>query len=70
VNGYYLKQITDSKVDGDSVHDSKEQVLGIGPGLVYHVSANDHVFFNVYWETAAENRPEGSRLNLRYVHHF
>ena len=70
VNGYYLKQITDSKVDGNSVHDSKEQVLGIGPGLVYHVSANDHVFFNAYWETAAENRPEGSRFNLRYVHHF
>jgi hypothetical protein len=70
VNGYYLKQFTDSEVDGHRVRDSKEQVLGIGPGLVYHVSPNDHVFFNAYWESNAENRPEGSRFNLRYVHHF
>lgn len=70
LNGYYLKQITDSKLDGRSVRDSKEQVLGIGPGLVYHFSRHDHLFVNAYWETAAENRPEGTRLNLRYVHHF
>jgi hypothetical protein len=70
VNGYYLKQLNDSEVDGHRVRDSKEQVLGIGPGLVYHVSPNDHVFFNAYWESNAENRPEGSRFNLRYVHHF
>ena len=57
-------------MDGSSVDGSKEQVLGIGPGLVYHVSPHDHVFFNAYWETAAENRAEGTRWNLRYVHHF
>ena len=70
INGYYLKQITESKVDGRELSDSKEQVLGIGPGLVYHVSKHDHLFANLYWETLAENRPEGMRLNLRYVHHF
>lgn len=70
LNGYFLKQTTDSKQDGASVADSKEQVLGIGPGLVFHASRHDHVFANLYWETAAENRPEGTRFNLRYVHHF
>jgi hypothetical protein len=70
VNGYYLKQITDSKLNGDSLSNSKEQVLGIGPGLVYHFSPHNHLFLNTYWESHAENRPEGFRLNLRFVHHF
>lgn len=70
VNGYYLKQITDTKVDGDDVSGRKEQVFGIGPGMVYHFSQNDHIFFNAYFETAAENRAEGYRLNLRWTHHF
>jgi hypothetical protein len=70
INGYYLKQITESKVNGRSIRDSEEQVLGIGPGLVYHFSQHNHLFANAYWETNAENRPEGSRFNLRFVHHF
>ncbi len=70
LNGYYLKQITDMKVNGDNVSDTREQVLGLGPGLVWHISQNDHIFANVYFELAAENRPEGERYNLRWVHHF
>ena len=70
VNGYYLKQIADTEVNGNDVPNSKEKVLGIGPGAVYHFSQNDHLFFNVYFETAAENRPQGYRFNLRWTHHF
>jgi len=70
INGYFLKQTTDFEVNGHNVGDSREQVLGIGPGAVYHFSADDHLFFNAYAETAAENRPEGYRLNLRWTHHF
>jgi hypothetical protein len=70
INGYYLKQFTNAEVDGNGIADTREQVLGIGPGAVYHISQNDHVFFNAYFETQAENRPEGSRFTLRWTHHF
>ncbi|MCP3867967.1 MAG: phenol degradation protein meta [Gammaproteobacteria bacterium] len=70
INGYYLKQTTDTEINGMDVSGRREQVLGIGPGLVYHVSPHTHLFLNAYFESNAENRPEGSRLNFRFVHHF
>ena len=70
INGYYLKQITDTKVDGNKIDNSREQVLAIGPGLLWHINKNAHLFFNVYFESQAENRPEGERYNLRFVYHF
>ena len=60
---------TRTEVDGDAI-DDKEQVLGIGPGAHVSFGPNHHLFLNAYWETAAENRPEGQRFVARYVHHF
>ena len=70
INGYYLKQLENSEVNGVDVPDSKEQVLGIGPGALWSFSRDNHLFVNAYFETAAENRPEGERYNIRFVHHF
>jgi anthranilate 1,2-dioxygenase (deaminating, decarboxylating) large subunit len=70
VNGYYLKQITDTQADGHGVPGDKEQVFAIGPGALFSFSQDNHIFFNAYFEMAAENRPESTRLNLRWVHHF
>ncbi|UCF87404.1 MAG: transporter, partial [Nitrospiraceae bacterium] len=69
-NGYYLKQISDTKRNGDNVSGRKEEVFAIGPGLVYHHSQDQHFFANVFFETLAENRTEGTRFTVRYVHHF
>lgn len=70
VNGYYLKQTTDTEVNGHDVRDRKERVLGLGVGGMYSFSQNNHVFFNFYDESLVENRTEGQRFNFRYVHHF
>jgi len=70
INGYFLRQITDTTVDGVKRGDLREQVYGLGPGLVWHVGRDDHLFVNAYFEAGAENRAEGTRINLRYVHHF
>jgi hypothetical protein len=70
VNGYYLKQLTDTEQNGNRVPDRKEQVFAIGPGAIFSFSQNNHLFFNAYFEMATENRTEGTRLNLRWVHHF
>jgi hypothetical protein len=70
VNGYYLKQIDNTQMNGVDVPDTKEQVFGIGPGAVYHFSKDLHLFINAYFESMAENRPEGERVNVRLVYHF
>ena len=69
VNGYYMKQITDSKKDGVS-QDGREQVLGIGPGALYSLSGDTHLFFNAYFESNVRYRGDGSRYTFRMVHHF
>lgn len=70
INGYWLKQITDTEVDGEKVKGRKEKVWAIGPGAMYSFSPNNHVVANAYFEQDAENRPEGTRMQVRYIHHF
>lgn len=70
LNGYWLKSTTDTEVDGHEVNGRREQVLGLGVGGVYSFSQKDHIFFNYYNESKAENRTEGQRYNMRYVHSF
>jgi hypothetical protein len=63
-NSYYLKQVTDPKVNGTSLPDSPEQVGAIGPGAVWNLG-RCLLYANAYHELGAENRPEGNKLVLR-----
>ena len=69
VNGYYLKQFESSRVDGDK-RGLFEEVFAVGPGALWSFSQDTHLFFNMYFETDTEARPEGNRFYLRLVHHF
>ena len=70
INGYYLKQITDTEMDGNNILERREKVLAIGPGLLYSINPDAHFFFNMFFEDSVENRPSGTRLNVRFVYHF
>lgn len=70
LNGYVLEQISDTKVDGKTVRGRQESVYAIGPGMMYSFSRDNHLVANGYKEFDAENRPEGSRIQVRFTHHF
>lgn len=56
VNGYYFRQLTDDKVNGATLTDSREQVLGIGPGIFWQLTKTRALWLNTYTETAVRNR--------------
>ncbi|KGF80964.1 phenol degradation protein meta [Massilia sp. JS1662] len=74
INGYYFKQITDSKVNGVSVAGSREQVFGIGPGLQLSIDRNgkhDSLWINSYTESSVRNRSRNKLvMQARYAYEF
>ena len=64
--GYYLKQLTEDRIDGVKQPASKAGIFAIGPGLRYRTKGG---FFNLnsYFESGATNRPQGYRILVRYA---
>jgi hypothetical protein len=69
INGYALQQLTADKVDGHGQANSKERVFGIGPGVKWS-GKGVSLYLNSYFETGAENRPEGIKVVLRFSKAF
>ncbi len=63
VNGYVLQQLTEHRLDTNSIANSKERVVAIGPGVQLS-SGFWSAIANVDFETMARNRPEGYRVNV------
>ena len=70
LNGYWLKQITDTEVDGHTVSGRREKVWAIGPGVLYAFSKENVLSVNAYFEQQAENRTEGNKLVFNLLHKF
>ena len=70
LNGYWLKQITDTDVDGHAVSGRREKVWAIGPGVLYAFSKENVLSVNAYFEQQAENRTEGNKLVFNLLHKF
>ena len=70
VNGYYLQQITDSRLNDVPIPNSKETVVAIGPGALYIFSSKDVLFFNTYFEVEARNRRGSAPQFFRWIHKY
>ncbi|MDY7067353.1 hypothetical protein PsexTeo8_38310 [Pseudomonas extremaustralis] len=71
INGYYFRQITDDQANGDRLSNSREKVLGIGPGLFWKINEEQAFWLNTYKETGVENRSKTDyAMQVRYVHKF
>nr|WP_067060371.1 transporter [Mucilaginibacter sp. L294] len=76
--GYYLKQLNQDSNNGDShyyqdnfgITNTKERVLGIGPGLSYLANQRLVMEGKVFFETAAQNREQGIRPALQLSYKF
>lgn len=70
---YYLHQFNQDRYDGHSnyyatqygITDTRERVLGYGPGVAYFLPGGGLMELKVFSETAAKNRPAGWRPTLR-----
>jgi hypothetical protein len=71
LTGYYLRQLTDDMLNGQSYSGGKEEALYMGPGFHYEFNPKDAMNINVYLPVEDKNRPSGGfQLNLVYGHIF
>jgi hypothetical protein len=63
-NGYWLQQLTDDRINGGDVSNSRERTVGLGPGI--QLSGREIWFrLNGYVETDVRNRPSGVKVTFR-----
>lgn len=72
INGYFLQMITDHKIDGHKIPDSKEKVFAIGPGAMYITENKKNLYYlNIYHEAYVENRTKNDiAMILRWLYVF
>lgn len=70
VNGYFLQQLRNSRLNNQVIPNSRERVLGLGPGCLYSCSKSTALFFNYYVESCVRNRTRGQQVVLRLLKEF
>ncbi len=69
IAGYALKQVSDDRLDGESLAHSREQVFAVGPGLKFRTGTWS-AYLHAYREFEAENRPQGGKAVFRLAKTF
>lgn len=69
IASYSLHQLSDTKVNGIAISESRQRVFGVGPGLRWS-SGPSTVIANFYREFGAQSRAEGYQAILRVLYAF
>lgn len=56
LNGYYFQQVSDSRANGIEISNSRERVVGLGPGLMWRAAPDTALWVNSYVESKVRNR--------------
>ena len=67
--GYLLRQVNDTQVGGKSISGSRQQALGLGPGLLWNIGPA-RVIANIFREFETRSRPEGFNAVTRLLIQF
>ena len=67
--GYYGTQLEEDEIDDQDLDNSKEEIFAIGPALHY-IYKGTVLSLKTYFESGAENRPEGERITFRMIYRF
>lgn len=70
INGYYLQQLQNNKSFDQIIPNTKERVVGLGPGAAYFFSKYFVFFAHLYFESNVRNRPKGISFATNIVLHF
>jgi anthranilate 1,2-dioxygenase (deaminating, decarboxylating) large subunit len=70
INGYYLQQLQNSKQCGVDIPNSKERVVGVGPGFLLFLPRGYQLLGHLYFETAVRNRSQGISAYLNFIKYF
>ncbi|MFD0795433.1 transporter [Mucilaginibacter litoreus] len=70
--GYYLAQLGEDSYNGDNryyqhqigINDTRENILGIGPGIGIAGAGKSSMEIKCFWESEAKNRPKGFRMTI------
>ena len=72
INGYFLKQVHNDRLNGIVMPGSRERVFASGIGGLYTFNPDftEVILCNFFWEFAAKNRTQGFQFLFRYLKHF
>ncbi|MFN7111914.1 MAG: transporter [Brevundimonas sp.] len=70
LNGYALQQITEDRINGIDIPDTKRQALYVGPGLHFDRLPAGILNLNLYLPVHVENMTSGPRLNAQFIRPF